>query len=389
MSRFTDITRGGAQPIRHRGRPLAAVAMAATTAALLALPAAAHHPISGKFDNTDRRTLNGIVTFVDWRNPHAHVFMNVVGAEQTLNWAVELASPIELVANGWSDETLRPGDAIVVEGPVARNGTRQIWGEAVARAENGLRVYAIGNAAPQRPMASRPAPRWPNGQVALGAAPGSVSGYWSYPSATALVEDGVEVEMDQYGLLANPGDAARVAPMQDWALALYRHRQQRQLQDDPTYLNCKPPGGPRQYQSNLGFQLIEDHARQRVFVLVGSGNSNFRIVFLDGRDPVGQVGGDDDNPLYYGRSVGSWDGDALVVQTSGFNEDFWFTQGGLPHTNLLRMTERFTRLDYDTMEYQVTINDPGAYTREWTATWTLQWVGGQDLAQHLCQHNRP
>ena len=92
--------------------------------------------------------------------------------------------------------------------------------------------------------------------------------------------------------------------MQPWALALYIERQRRFLQDDPMYLNCKPPGGPRQFQLPYGVQFVEDRERQRIFVLIGSGNSNYRIIYTDGRGQKGQVGGDDDNPLYYGRSVG-------------------------------------------------------------------------------------
>ncbi|MEK9649062.1 MAG: hypothetical protein VW337_08125, partial [Gammaproteobacteria bacterium] len=224
--------------------------------------------------------------------------------------------------------------------------------------------------------------------LALGAEPGSIGGVWSYPTSKALVEDGVDLAMDDYGQLANIADASKVAPMQDWALARYVHRQERFLQDDPMYLDCKPPGGPRQYQSDLGFQLIEDRKSARIFVLLGSGNRNYRIIYLDDRDQVGRVTGDDDNPLFYGRSVGAWEGDTLVVNTTGFNEGFWFTNGGLPHTNLLSMVEKFTRVSQDTMQYEVTINDPGAYTRPWTASWELSWVGGQELPYSLCQHNR-
>lgn len=356
---------------------------------LLAAAATAHHPILGKFDETQTLSLSGVVTYVDWRNPHAHVFMNVSDGDETLNWAVELASPIELRDNGWSAQTLQSGDAIVVDGMRARDGSRQIWGETLLRADNGRRVLNVTSVAPPLPLAARPAPRWPDGRPALGAAPGLAGGYWSYPSATALVEDGVDVAMSADGLLDNLEDAVRVAPMQPWALGVYKHRQSRQLRDDPMFLNCKPPGGPRQYQSNLGFQLIEDHENQRVFVLIGSGNRNYRIIYLDGREQQGQVGGDDDNPLYYGRSVGQWEGDTLVVSTLGFNEDFWFTNGGLPHTDLLRMTERFSRPDFDTLSYEVTIDDPGAYTRPWTASWTLRWVGGEELPTHFCQNNRP
>jgi hypothetical protein len=73
----------------------------------------------------------------------------------------------------------------------------------------------------------------------------------------------------------------------------------------------------------------------------------------------------------------------------GFNEDFWFTNGGLPHTEQLRLVERFTRTDFDTLKYDVTIEDPGAYTRSWSSGWTLRWVAGEELPRHLCQENRP
>src|SRR5690606_12581460 len=180
---------------------------------------------------------------------------------------------------------------------------------------------------------------------------------WSFPSETVLVEDGVDVAFDRDAMLLELDDADKVAPLQPWALALYKHRQERMLQDDPMWLNCKPPGGPRQYQSDLGFKLLEDKENQRIFVLMGSGNHNYRIIYLNPDDATGNVGGDDDNPLYYGRSLAHWDGDTLVVETKGFNEDFWFSNGGLPHTDLLNMEERFTRSDADTLKYEVTIND--------------------------------
>ena len=175
--------------------------------------------------------------------------------------------------------------------------------------------------------------------------------------------------------------------MQPWALQLYTERQKRFLQDDPMYLNCKPPGGPRQFQLAYGVQFVEDRDRRRIFVLMGSGNNNYRIINTDGRGHAGQVGGDDDNPLYYGRAVGKWEGDTLVVDTRGFNEDFWFTNGGLPHTDQLRLLERFTRTDFDTLKYDVTIEDAGAYTRPWSSSSTLRWVA-EEMPRHLCQDNR-
>ena len=371
-------------------RSIRTATLGLTLAVFAAGSAWSHHPVLGKFDPNAERSMEGIVTKLDWRNPHAHIFININEGDETVNWAVEIESPAELLLSGWDRDTLAPGDAIQVDGIVARDGSRQIWGNSVRRKSNGQPLFVLDPDLPNLPLDSRPAPRWENGQVALGAtADNPAGGYWGYPTETALIEDGVNVAMSRDGQLDNISDAARVAPMQDWALALYEHRQERLLQDDPTYLHCRPPGGPRQFQSNLGFQLIEDRERERVFVLMGSGNRNFRIIHLDGRSQVGQISGDDDNPLFFGRSVGEWDGDTLVVSTVGFNEGFWFTNGGLPHTSLLEMTEEFTRTDHDTLEYKVTINDPGAYTRPWTASWELSWIGGAELPVHLCQENRP
>ena len=315
--------------------------------------------------------------------------MNVTTGKETLNWAVELATPAILEMDGWNRDTLRPGSSIVVKGIRARDGSRQVWGNVVRYTSTGLEVFPAKVAASRTPLAARPTPLWPDGHPALGALPGTADGFWTDPSETALVEDGVDVKMNENGLLANLMDAAKVAPMQPWALGLYRARQERQLRDDPMFINCKPPGGVRQYQSRLGIQFIEDRARQRIFVLMGSGNHNYRIIYTDGRKQVGQVGGDDDNPLYYGRSAARWEGKTLVVDTTGFNEDFWFTQGGLPHTSQLHLTERFTRTDNETLRYEVEVDDLGAYTRKWSASWTMKWNGGAILPSHFCQNNRP
>jgi len=353
----------------------------------------AHHEILAKFDDHKPVTLNGIVTLVDWRNPHVHVFINVADAATVVNWAIELEGPIDLERSGWSRETLRPGDRIRVAGFGARNGSHQAWGNSVVIRATGKAVYNVTLTPPAAPLEPRPTPRWPDRQPRLGAAQGGGStGYWAFPSVTALAEgnsaDKIAIPMDTWGLLKNIADAPKVAPMQPWALQLYTERQKRFLQDDPMYLNCKPPGGSRQFQLAYGVQFVEDRDRKRIFVLMGSGNNNYRIINTDGRSHKGQVGGDDENPLYFGRSVGHWEGDIFVVDTRGFNEDFWFTNGGLPHTDQLRLLERFSRPDFDTLKYDVTVEDPGAYTRPWSSSSTLRWVAGEEMPRHLCQDNR-
>jgi len=339
--------------------------------------------IIAKFDPASEMSLSGIVTYVDWKNPRAHVFVNVSDGSTVTNWAVELESPLILKGSGWNEVSVKPGDRVDVKGLRARNGSRQLWSETMTVA--GKPVFTLKDLKPATPARSEPAPRGSDGKVILG----SAEGYWGFPSEHALVEDGVNVPMDRYGQLTELGDAAKVAPMQPWALALYAHRQERSLQDDPMFINCKPPGGPRQYQSDLGIKFVEDKVNERIFILMGSGNRNYRIIYMDGREKVGSVTGDDDNPLYYGRALGKWEGDTLVVNTKGFNEDFWLTNGGLPHTNKLELTERFTRSDMNTLQYQVTLTDAGAYTRPWNASWTMQWVAGQEVPTFFCQDNRP
>lgn len=351
-------------------------------------PASAHHVIASKFDSAKNVTLRGPVTSIDWANPHAHVFINVADSGgRAVNWAIELESPVDLRRQGWTRDAVKVGDVVTVEGIAARDGSKQAWSLSMVVASSGQRVFFARPIAPPA-ATNKPTPHWPNGQPRLGAVPGD-TGYWAYPSATMLVERGVTVEADANGLLRNIADAARVAPFQDWARDLYIYRQRALLKDDPMFLYCLPPGGPRMFHNRFGLQFLENPERQRIFVMMGGGNRNWRLIYTDGREQKGQVQGDADNPLYFGRAVGRWEGDALVVDTKGFNERFWFSNGGLPHTGQLHLVERFARPDFDSLRYDVTIEDPGAYTRKWSAGWTLRWVAGQDMPEYFCQDNRP
>jgi hypothetical protein len=356
---------------------------------LAAVTAAAQHTPAAKFDLTKPLTLTGTVTQIDWANPYVHVLMKVPGQPLPVLWAVEVEGPIVLTANGWSESSLPVGEEIRVQGFAARDGSRQVSGNSVTVTRTSRPVFVGTNGTPPpRPTATGPTPRWPDGRPRLGPPPGQ-TGYWGFPSRGGLVEDGVNVEMDAYGLLKNVADVGKVAPLQRWALSLYRLRQSTFLQHDPMFQWCKPAGGPRQFQQASGFQFVEQPDFKRVFVLHGGGNRNRRIIYTDGRKQVGQLGGNDDNPLFYGQAVGRWDGDTFVVDTRSFNEEFWFDNGGLPHTEQLHLVERFTRTDMGTMRYEVTVDDPGAYTRPWKSSWTLRWVPGEETPYFLCQDNRP
>lgn len=360
---------------------------AALALAAALMPAWAHHEMMAEFDDKKPVTLKGTVTSFAWNNPHAFFYVDVADARGNVaNWALELASPSELKKNGWTRESLQVGEAVTVEGNLARDGSKLAEAKTVLLA-GGKRLSAPTSealpAATRSSQPAKPAPRGPDGHPWFGPEPGQ-KGYWANPSAGSLVETSAgNIRMNANGLLANLADAGKVAPFQPWARGLYEYRQRTLLKDDPM-VSCLPPGGPRMFQVAHGVQFLEQPDRQRIFVMSGGGNRNWRLIYLDGR-PLPTS--DDVSPTYFGYSNGRWDGDTLVVTSVAFNERFWFSNGGLPHTESLTLTEKFSRPDFNTLKYEVTVDDAGAYTRPWTSGWTLQWVPNEEIEQYFCQDN--
>ena len=152
-------------------------------------------------------------------------------------------------------------------------------------------------------------------------------------------------------------------------------------------------GGPRQFQTPNGFEFIEQPDRKRITIIFGGGPRTWRFIYLDGR-PLPSLEDLDSIPTYFGYSTGKWVGDTLVVESTGYNEKFWFHRGGLPHTDALHLTERFSRPDFDTLRYEVTVDDPKVYTRPWTGGFTVPWTytnwdgsPGGEMHEYLCQDN--
>jgi hypothetical protein len=334
------------------------------------------------YDSGRKISLEGPVTKIDWVNPRAFLFMNVRdGSGTTSNWAVEFGNPLELEKNGWKSSSLRIGDIVTVEGVPARGDARQVSATSVVLKSTGRRLFAPP---PSRPAAAAaPAPRWPNGRVRLGP-PAGGKGYWGTASSKVLIENtATKVAMNEDGLLLNLTDIDKVAPFRPWARAVYEYRQRTLLKDDP-FGRCLPAGGPRQFQMANGFQFIEQPELGRILVLLGGGNRNWRVIHTDGRPPVPAS---EAVAAYYGTSVGRWEGDTLTVDSSGFNEKFWMSSGGLPHTDALHLIERFSRPNLNTLRYEVTIDDPRAYTRRWTAGWTVQWVPNEEIQEYFCEES--
>jgi len=357
---------------------------ALSLAILLAyVPVSAQRAKSTAYDSDRKLKLSGIVIRIDWVNPSAFVFINVKDSVGTVaNWAVEIGNPLDLQRDGWKWNSLHIGDSIAVEGIPARGAARQTLATSVVLSKTGAKLFTASNK-PRAKQVSQPTPRWPDGHPRLGPPPGK-TGYWGAPSATVLVENtGVAIPMNKDGLLNNIADADKVAPFQPWAKAVYEYRQRTLFKDDP-YNRCIPPGGVRHFQNHYGVQFVEQPEVKRILLLMGGGDRNWRIIYTDGR-PIGHK--DELVLTYYGASTGKWDGDTLVVDTVGFNEKFWFTNGGLPHTEALHLTERFTRSDFNTLKYQVTVDDPQAYTRPWSGGWNIQWVPDEDIQEYFCEEN--
>jgi hypothetical protein len=164
-----------------------------------------------------------------------------------------------------------------------------------------------------------------------------------------------------------------VLPMQPWAAKLTRER----LSKDDPEANCMPTGVPRLAPYPMKYIQLAN-----LFVILFEGNiHSYRQIFLDRKEHPKEP-----NPTWYGDSIGNWDGDTLVVDTTGFNDRTWFDFAGHPHTEQLHTIERFRRTDFGHIEYKVTIDDPGAYTRPFTLTAHFPLQTG-DLMEYICNED--
>ena len=360
------------------------LAAAALGILLTAAPVNAQVSFSATYDPDRQVRLRGAVTRIEWVNPHAYFFVNHRDAGGTItNWAVEFGNLPDLERDGWKRSSLHIGDVVTVEGNPARGPAKQALATSVVLSATGKKLFGASNKPRATSKLRQPVPRWPDGRVMLGPPPGK-KGYWGAASASALVENtGAAIAMNKDGILRNLADADRVAPFQPWAKAVYEYRQRTLLKDDPM-TRCLPPGGPRQFLTPNGFQFVEQRDLGRILVLLGGGDRNWRVIYTDGRR---QGLPDEVVRSYYGNSVGHWEGDTLVVDSIGFNESFWFSNGGLPHTEALHLVERFSRPDFNTLKYEVTVEDPRTYTRPWTGGWTVQWVADEEIQEYFCEEN--
>jgi len=205
-----------------------------------------------------------------------------------------------------------------------------------------------------------PAPRNAAGRVLLGGATPADKGVWvpNHVIVTPLIP------------------LAQI-PFQPWAKAQWDSRQITRMEP---HTRCKPSGSARQFITPYGVEIDEFARLKRIYIFDIGGPHTFRTVYMDGRSHPANF-----DPTYYGHSIGWWEGDTLVIDTVGYNTGFWPDRMGLPHTTRLHTVERLTRLNATQMKYQITFDDPGAYTKPWTASFGLHWEKGTELYEYICQ----
>ena len=145
---------------------------------------------------------------------------------------------------------------------------------------------------------------------------------------------------------------------------------------------CLPPGGPRMFGTPYPAEFLQQ--KDRIVVIFEGGAHVWREIFMDGRPLPDR---ESLNPTYFGYSVGHWQGDTLVIETTGFNEKSWLSFSGQMHTDEMSTVEHISRPNRDTLHYEATITDPGAYTAPWTVAWDIPWNEGAELAEYICQEN--
>jgi hypothetical protein len=224
-----------------------------------------------------------------------------------------------------------------------------------------------------KPDLTAPAPRTTDGRPSL-------AGIWA-AECSVYGRDACFTKSLFFDLAMDlkPGDVE----MTPWAAGIQTQRESRDHVDDP-YGFCLPPGAPRIDFSGGPFKVIET-AGVTAFLYETLVGMIFRQVFTDNRPlpPPNQ-------PSWLGYSVGRWDKDTFVVETTGFKDGGWLdTKKGRPHSDALRLTEQFRRADMGRMELAITINDPKAYLKPWIVKTMLYLQPDTELIESFCdEHNK-
>jgi len=219
-----------------------------------------------------------------------------------------------------------------------------------------------------------PAPRAADGHPDL-------SGVWlpdadPVPEGLELVESGQLLPRHMIDITADL--APEEVELRPWAAELFDQRLQNRGIDSPE-ANCRPAGVPYLTALVLPYKIVQT---PELVIILYEQDTVFRQIFLDGSEPV-----EDPLPRWMGYSTGRWDGDVLVVDTVGLIEESWLDGMGHPHSESLRVIERFRRPDSGHLNIETTIDDPDAYAQPITYTVTATVFTDDDLLEYFCSDN--
>ena len=203
-----------------------------------------------------------------------------------------------------------------------------------------------------KPNLAAPAPRAADGKP-------DFSGLWQVDGFGAPGGEGTGPTPRTVFFDVAHGLGGQRPPYLPWAAKLRDDRREQEAKDNPD-ARCLPLGPLQMLAHPLPKKIVQ---MPGLLVLLHERNMEFRQIFLDGR-PLPA----DQQPSWYGYSTGRWEGDTLVVETSGFRDGLWADFYGSPLTDQAKLTERYRRPNFGTLQVQVTINDPKAYSRPgpWT-----------------------
>jgi hypothetical protein len=173
-------------------------------------------------------------------------------------------------------------------------------------------------------------------------------------------------------------------PFQPWAEKLFKQRVYDNSHHDPDKSvdpteTCIPPGVPRTMLQPFPWEIVQAPGR---IVIIYEYQAIPRQIFMDGRGHPSDL-----EPTYMGHAIGKFEGDTLVIDTVGLNDKSWLDPSGLPHSDALHVIERLRRTDHDTLVDDITIDDPKAYTKPWTAQVIFKLHTDWQIQEYVCAEN--
>jgi len=238
-----------------------------------------------------------------------------------------------------------------------------------------MRTAGVPRHADGSPDLAAPAPKTPDGHA-------DFSGMW-------VARDELPCDTKERGVqcteLALTPQVVNIAvglkdrlPYQPWAADLVKKRQAELGINDP-HTHCMPPNYPRAWAFPENQKIVQVPG---MLVVLHEFNASYRQIFYDGRGFPDEM-----TPAWSGYSVAHWEGDALIVESRGFRDDGWLDIMGNPLTDVARVTARIRRPHWGSLEIDITIDDPKAYTKPWTVVMHQKAVLETEMLDLMCLEN--